>query len=135
MRRANKYPGAFIRFQVILAVFALPALAQAFDFGFGNSSSNSKCFLSGTIRPLNAADSKMGFQSLENRIRMNFDANDPQTCERYIKSYCQNNIIGRGDVPMKLSGYFRPAREIASEADKKPTHTYEVTENCKLIID
>src|SRR3990167_5932418 len=145
MRWANKYPlapnrrredgTAVIRFPqsaglFILALFAAASTsASEFDFGFGNQGSgNAKCFLSGSIRPLNAGTVKKGFQSLENRLRLSFDANDPQTCERYIKSYCQNNILGKGDIPVKLAGYFRPARVLASEADKKPTHIYEVTE-------
>lgn len=106
-----------------------------FNFGLGGTSGNAKCYLSGTIRPLNAGSSKKGFQSLENRLRLSFDANGPQICERYIKSYCHNNILGRGDIPVKLTGYFRPARELATEDDKKPTHTYTVTENCKLIVE
>lgn len=139
MRGVNKYPKRVgIRMLAIAGVLiqltaALPA--QAFDFSFGTEGGNSKCFLTGNIRPLQQSPAKKGFLGLDNRIRLTFDANDAQTCERYLKSYCQNNILGRGDVPVKLTAYFRPARTIASEEDRKPTHNYTITENCKLILE
>ena len=139
MRGVNKYPKRVqFRMPGIALAFSLAMaspLAQAIDFNLGSDRGNSKCFLSGSIRPLQNSSSRKGFRSLENRIRLNFDANDAQTCERYLKSYCQNNILGRGDIPEKITAYFRPARTIASEEDRKPTHTYTITENCKLILE
>jgi hypothetical protein len=121
---------------LVLLCGLIASKAQAFDFGLGRvAGNNSKCYMSGSIRPLQTSSSRVGFLSLENRIRLNFDASDAQTCERYLKSYCQNNIIGRGDVPEKLTAYFRPSRNLASENDKKPTHVYIITENCKLILE
>lgn len=123
---------------IIAGLFAacLPLALQAGEYDFKLAGeSNSRCFLTGSIRPINPSPGKQGFQSMENRIRMNFDADDAPTCERYIRSYCQNNLVARGDVPNNLTAYFRPAREPASNADTKPTHTYQVLESCKVIVD
>lgn len=117
-----------------LGLVLIPNLGQGIDFRLSGESS-ARCFLNGTIKPINPEPGKKGFQSLDNRIRMNFDASDPPTCERFLRSYCQNNLLARGDAPLKLEAYFRPAKASPSDPEPKPTHKYQVLANCKLIVE
>lgn len=112
-----------------------------FNFNAGKEGA-AVCRLVGKVRPLVPSSESSGFGSLKNKIKMRFDADDPQKCQTMIRVYCEEHIKRARDVPDGLRGYFIPAYDPKDDKRKRndkgevlPTHKYEVTEGCKIIVE
>lgn len=139
----NTFRSISIGLLVLFALASQPSFAESpIVLQSGGKEGDPVCRLIGKIRPLVPSSSGKGFRGLQNKIKIRFDAKDPQKCQKMIYVYCRENIIRRRDVPDGLTGYFVPGYDPKKEKPKLdktgapiPSHKYEISETCQIVVE
>lgn len=111
--------------KTFLLLLFLPLAASAANKIIVKPKGEPRCFLHGVA--VNADKSKKNtYGALQDIIRLNFDAKNSQKCEKMIRSYCKNQLLGKDQRIKTLTGYFRDA------GAKTPRVHYEIDGQCEI---
>ncbi len=128
---------------VCVALFLMAPGAEAFFNLDSKDEGSAICRLVGKVTSSvrSSRGKAKGFKGVSDKIKIQFDADNSKKCERMIRSYCRENILKLRDKPNGLNGVFIPAysrendtREKSAKGEPIPSHKYEVTESCQIIV-
>lgn len=108
-----------------IAIFSITAVGLAQAEEKTEVKKEPRCYMWGYSVATNTSDGA-NFRTLGNQIRLHFDAEDKNKCLRFIKSYCQYNILDRRDEPKKMKAYFRNGNE------DKPSTYFKIGSGCEI---
>jgi hypothetical protein len=106
--------------QVILVILAM--LLSSFFSPARPSAPH--CYLHGILVPERESAEK---PSITDMIRLHFDADSKEKCERMMASYCYANVKTRGYLPTRLVGVYKP------DYDGREETKYRLSPECTLI--
>jgi len=92
-------------------------------FSTSASSGSPRCFLHGVLVAAAGNEEK---PSLSDMIRLNFDADNKEKCERIMTSYCNYSVKDKNYSPVRIKGSFKPNGEGAEE------FRYSFSQDCTL---
>ena len=108
------------------ALITILAMGASSIFSSPANSGNSRCFLHGVLV---AAKDREEKKSITDMIRLNFEADVKEKCERVMTSYCNYNVQMKGYSPIKLNGSFKP------DTDGRDEFKYSFSSECKIQAD
>lgn len=103
-------------FIVVFGIFSLVLFSSTGVAG------GPRCFMHGVLMP----GSKSEKPSVDDMIRLRFDANSKEGCEKMMISYCVYNIQMQGYSPEKMAGSFK------ADTDADEEFKYTFSSDCGL---